>query len=341
MCCVQSIECNIKNRILTKSVIQFNLMKAVYINEYGGPEKLQFNELPDPVPRKGEILIKIAATSVNPVDWKVREGRLKFLSGKKFPIIMGTEVTGEIAGMGEGVSDFRLGDRVFSGLSHKGGACAEFVAVNQRKVSMIPDELTFEDASTLAIAGITPMQAFTIHYKVKPGDEVLVNGASGGVGTYAIQIAKVLGARVTAVCSDRNLDLVKRLGADEVIDYNKEDFRDRKNAFNVIIDAAANAFFPEAKACLKKGGMLIKLNLSVKSILLGLWSRLFSSRKLKMILVKNRPEDLEWLISQIISGKIKVIIDKVYSLQETGEAQKYSQSGRVRGKLVIRIFNFI
>lgn len=312
-------------------------MKAAYINEYGNSEKIQIGTLKDPIPGKGEVLIKVAASAVNPVDWKVREGRLKFLSGKNFPLILGTEVAGEIAGLGEGVSKFEMGDRVLAGLSHKGGAYAELVAVKQSHVSKIQSTISFKEACTLVVAGVTPMQAFTFHYQVQAGDEVLVNGASGGVGTYAIQIAKVLGARVTAVCSDRNVDFVKSLGADEVIDYNKEDFRNRIAAFDIVLDAAANAFFPEARACLKKGGMLIKLNLSVNSLFLSFWSKLFASKKLKMILVKNRPDDLIWMMNQIETGKIKVHIDKEYSLDEAREAQEYSQSGRVRGKIVIRM----
>ncbi len=312
-------------------------MKAIYINEYGGSDKLIYGNLTDPAPGKNEVLISVAATSVNPVDWKVREGRLKMFSGKKFPLVIGTELSGEIIELGKNVKGFRKGDRVFAGLSHRGGACAELVAVNCNKVIKIPDELSFIEASTLAIAGVTPYQAFMIHSKVKPGDHVLVNGASGGVGTYAVQIAKVLGARVTAVCSERNLDFVKSLGADELINYNNDDFRNRSGSFDVVLDAAANAFFPEAKACLKKGGMLIKLNISAKSLWLGIWSKFFSSRKLKMILLKNRPDDIKWLISQIVSGKIRVIIDKVYSLENIKEAHDYSQSGRVRGKLVVEI----
>lgn len=311
-------------------------MKAVYINSYGSVDKLQYGDLPDPVPGKGEILIRVAATSVNPVDWKVREGRLKFITGNRFPMTMGTEVTGIVAGLGEGVKGFDVGDRVFAGLSHKGGGYAELVAVSQSKVTKIPNELSFDEASTLAVAGVTPLQAFTIHYRVKPGDEVLVNGASGGVGTYAVQIAKILGARVTAVCSERNTTLVKGLGADEVIDYNEEDFRKRREAFDVVLDAAANAFFPEARGCLKKGGMLIKLNMSVKSMLLGFWSSLFSSKKLKMILLKNRPDDVQWLISKIVEGRVKVLIEKTYPLEKARKAHEYSESGRVRGKLVLR-----
>jgi len=310
-------------------------MKAAYINQYGGPENIIIGELPDPVPSKDQVLIRIMACSVNPVDWKVREGRLKFLSGKKFPLIVGSEISGIIEAVGPGAGDFKPGDRVFAGLSHKGGGSAELVAVNKGNVSRIAAGLGFADASTMAIAGMTPMQAFTLHYKVRPGDEVLVNGASGGVGMYAVQIAKILGARVTAVCSSRNADFVRELGADEVIDYNAEDFRKRSDAFHVILDAASNAFLPDVKNCLKKGGMLIKLNLSFKSLFLGFWTRYFADRKLKMILVKNRREDLQWLMDQIIQGKIKIHTEKTYSLDQVREAHEYSETGRVRGKLVV------
>jgi NADPH:quinone reductase-like Zn-dependent oxidoreductase len=310
-------------------------MKAAYIDAYGGAGEIKYGELADPKPGKGEVMIRVAAASVNPVDWKIREGRLKLFSGKNFPMVLGTEVAGTVAEVGEGVTSFVPGDRVYAGLSHKGGGYAELAIAGQGKVIRIPDELPFEEASTLAVAGLTPMQAFTLHYRVKPGDEVLVNGGSGGVGTYAIQIAKVLGARVTAVCSARNAALVKQLGADEVIDYNKEDFRDRRAAFDVVLDAAANAFFPEAKACLKKGGMLIKLNLSVSTFFKGKWSALLSSKKYKMILVKNRPEDLQWMIDHIVSGKIRVVIDRTYLLADARQAHEYSQSGRAQGKLVL------
>ncbi len=312
-------------------------MKAVYINEYGGSENLIHGDLADPIPGQREVLIRVAAASVNPVDWKVREGRLKMLSGKTFPLIMGTELSGTIIQTGAGVKQFSPGDRVFAGLSHKGGAYAELVTVSEKQVIRIPGSLSFNEASTLAVAGVTPMQALTLHYKVAPGDNVLINGASGGVGTYAVQIAKLLGAKVTAVCSERNIPLVTSLGADEVIDYNKEDFRNRKAAFNVVLDAAANTFFPSAKACLKKGGMLIKLNLSVRSLFLSAWTGLFASKKVKMILVKNRPQDLQWMIDKVISGEIKVVIDKVVPLENASEAQEYSMSGRARGKIVISI----
>ncbi|MFC2090572.1 NAD(P)-dependent alcohol dehydrogenase [Bacteroidota bacterium] len=312
-------------------------MKAVYINEYGGLDNLTYGDLPDPLPGKGEVKIQVAAVSVNPVDWKVREGRLKFLSGRRFPIIMGTELSGTVVELGENVSRFSVGDRVYAGLSHKGGAYAEYVAVPEKKIVRIPDELAFNEASTLAVAGVTALQAFTLHYRVKPGDTVLVNGASGGVGTYAVQIAKILGATVTAVCSERNAELVKELGADEIIDYNKMDFREREAAYDVILDAAANAFFPSARSCLKKGGMLIKLNLSLRSLFLGFWTKWFSPQQIKMILVKNRPQDLQWLIDHICSGRINVIIDKVYPLEHAREAQAYSMSGRARGKIIISV----
>jgi len=312
-------------------------MKAIYYTNYGTVDELKFGELPDPVPANDEVLIKVAAASVNPVDWKVREGRLKLFSGRKFPLIPGTELAGTVVSAGSHVSDFKSGDRVFAGLSHKGGAYAEYVTAAASKVIHIPDELSFREASTLAVAGVTPLQAFTIHYRVKPGDEVLVNGGSGGVGTYAIQISKVLGARVTAVCSAKNAELVSSLGADEVIDYNREDFRNREKAFDVVLDAASNAFFADTRNCLKPGGMLIKLNLSIKTYIKAFFQQLFSSRKMKMILLKSRKEDLQWMITRIISGNIRVVVDRVFPFTEAKQAHLYSESGRARGKIILDV----
>jgi NADPH:quinone reductase-like Zn-dependent oxidoreductase len=310
-------------------------MKAVHIHEYGGPEEMVFGELDDPITGKNEVLIRVAAAAVNPVDWKIREGRLKIITGKNFPMIMGVELSGTVVSLGENVTDLKPGDRVFAGLGHQGGAYAELVSVDRGKVSRIPDELPFIEASTLAIAGVTPLQAFTLHYRLQPGDEVLINGGSGGLGTYAIQIAKVLGARVTAVCSERNIELVRSLGADEVIDYNKENFRNRKNAFDIIIDAASNVSFSETKQCLKRGGMLIKLNLSPGLFFVGLWSRLFLRRKMKMILLKNRPADIQWMIDRITEGEIRVVVDRTYKFEEAVKAHEYSETGRARGKIVL------
>ncbi len=310
-------------------------MKAIGINRYGGSDELRVLSMEVPEPGRGELLIKVIAASVNPVDWKVREGRLKYITGRKFPIIMGTELSGIVEKTGPGVKGFKPGDRVFAGLSHRGGAYAEKVIAKEEKTILIPDGLDFQVAATLAVAGATPLQAFTLHYRVKKGDHVLVNNGAGGVGSYAIQIAKILGARVTAVCSERNIDYVKELGADEVIDYNREDFRSHHNTYDVVLDAAANAFFRDTRTCLRKGGMLVKLNISVGSILTGLMTRLFFSRKMKLILLKNRKEDLRWLIDHILSGKIRVHIDRTFPLERAKEAQDYSQRGRVRGKILI------
>jgi len=269
------------------------------------------------------------------VDWKIRNGRLKFLSGKKFPLILGVEVSGTVVEVGSSVSAFRKGDRVYAGLSHRGGGYAEKVTAKAERAIQIPDELPFREASTLAVAGVTAYQCLSMHYPVKKGDHILINNGSGGVGTFAIQIAKILGARVTAVCSERNAGLVRSLGADTVIDYNKEDFRNHTETYDLILDAAANATFRNSKNCLKKGGMLIKLNLEWSSVRDMLFTRLFSYKKLKVILVKNRKEDLLWLINQIITGAVNVVIDREFSLFEARAAQEYSESGRARGKIII------
>jgi 2-desacetyl-2-hydroxyethyl bacteriochlorophyllide A dehydrogenase len=331
----------VKNKIDTKPLpslifaVLLKPMKAIGIQKYGGIEELRLLDLSEPVPGENEVLIGVRAASVNPVDWKIRQGRLKFLSGRRFPLIMGTEVAGVVEKTGTGVEEFQPGDRVFAGLSHRGGGYAEKVVARVDRMVKLPDELSFEEAATLAVAGVTAYQSFTLHYPVQQGDHVLVNNGSGGVGTYAVQIARILGAHVTAVCSGKNAKLVRSLGAHEVIDYTTEDFRTRKEAYHVILDAAANAFYPDSKRALKKGGMLIKLNFVLSSLFYTGWTRLFTSRRLKVILVKNRKEDIQWLMDRIVEGAIRVVIDRTFPLEAAREAHEYSESGRARGKIVL------
>ncbi len=310
-------------------------MNAIVINEYGGPEKLEWREFPDPHPGPDEILVRVKAASVNPVDWKIREGRLKFITGRTFPLFLGTEVAGFVEEVGSEVKGFKPGDRVFAGMSYKGGGYAEKAVTRGDRAILIPPEIGFTEACTFAVAGITPLQGFRKHTGVKKGTRVLVNGASGGVGTYAVQIAKLLGGTVTGVCSEKNMELVKGLGADEVIDYRKEDFRDRHETWDIILDAASNAVFKEVRSSLRKNGVLIKLNYSVRTILTGAWTRLFSDKKVKMIVLHNEPADLEWIRDHVASGAMRVVVDRTFPLEDAAEAHRYSETLRAVGKIVL------
>lgn len=310
-------------------------MKTILFNRYGGPEVLEYKDVPVPAPRDNEVLIKVGAASVNPVDWKIRQGKLKFITGSRFPLFPGIEVAGTIEITGSLVRNFKTGQRVFAGLGYRGGGYSEYVVVPEKNVILIPDNISFEVASSFAVAGMTPLQAFMHHAKLEEGMHVLINGASGGVGTYAVQIAKIMGLRVTAVCSEKNSEMVRSLGADEVRDYNKEDFTSKSNTYDAVLDAANNKSFSDCRKCLRKNGTFLKLNFSVGIFITQFFSGLVPGKKAKMILLKNNREDLEWIRDHIAIGKIKVITDRSFPLSRVREAHEYSETGRARGKIIL------
>lgn len=311
-------------------------MKAVIINKYGGPEVLEYVDVVTPVPKPGEILIKIQAISVNPVDWKVRMGKLKIITGRRFPVYLGVEASGTVEKIGEGVKDFIPGKRVFAGKNHTGGAYAEYFCVKAENAVILPDEIGFEEGCTLAVAGVTSLQALRDHGRLQEGMQVLINGASGGIGTYAVQIAKILGTHVTAVCSTQNVRLVKSLGADIVIDYTQHNWSAQKNTYDLILDAVGNKKYSRVKKNLKKNGTLIKLNFTPGNAFEQYVESLFSSKKVKVILLKNLREDVKWVRDQIALGLIKVILDKSFKLQDVRRAHEYSETGRAKGKIILK-----
>lgn len=310
-------------------------MKAIAIMRYGGPEVLEYLDFPDPEPASDEVLIRVKAAAVNPVDWKIRMGKLKFITGKKFPLFLGAEVSGIIEKAGAGVEGLEPGMRVFGAMSYKGGAYAELAVTKAERVIPVPESVSFEEGCTFAVAGITPLQALKDMARVKPGDRVLINGASGGVGIYAVQIAVLLGAEVTAVCSSRNVDFVRSLGASRVIDYTKEDFLKEKVKYHCILDAANNCTLKSAGPVLERKGYLIKLNNSVRTILLQMLTSLLPGKKIKLLFLKNRRENLEWIRDRVADGRLKVYIDRSFALAEVAEAHRYSETLRARGKIVL------
>ena len=222
-------------------------MKAVVFNTYGGNDVLEVQDVSWPAIKPDEVMIRVHAAGVNPVDWKVREGQAKILTGSRFPKVLGSECSGEIVEMGSLVKKFRAGDAVIANAGMRLGAYAEYVTVRERTVFLKPELVAFEDAATLPIAGLTALQAIRDKGRIAPGKQVLINGASGGVGTFAVQIAKILGAEVTAVCSAANAGLVKGLGADHVIDYCQQDFTKTTERYDCIFDAVSSRSFGECK----------------------------------------------------------------------------------------------
>ncbi|MGC9342118.1 MAG: NAD(P)-dependent alcohol dehydrogenase [Bacteroidales bacterium] len=311
-------------------------MKAVIINKYGGPEVLEYVDVVTPEPGPDEILIKTKAISVNPVDWKVRQGKLKIITGKKFPIYLGVEASGIVEKTGEAVKGFEIGKKVFAGKNHTGGAYAEYFCVKQENAVILPDEMSFEDGCTLAVTGVTSLQSLRDHGKLEEGMEVLINGASGGIGTYAVQIARILGAKVTGVCSTRNIKLVRSLGADKVIDYTQQNWSRMNEKYDIILDAVGNKTFTQVRNNLKKKGILIKLNITPKNWLEQNFLSLFSTKKAKMVLLKSRKDDVKWVRDQIAIGNIRVIHDKSFKLENTRKAHEYSETERARGKIILK-----
>lgn len=313
-------------------------MQAVVIDRYGGNEVVEVREAPLPTPGPEEVLIRVRAASVNPVDWKIRGGMLRIFTGRSFPKVLGCECAGEVAEAGAGVKRFRKGDRVigYPGIKRL-GAFAEYACVREESTFPLPETIPFEQASTLPIAGLTALQALRTLGRIAAGHEVLINGASGGVGTFAVQIARISGARVTAVCSAANAELVRELGAERTIDYRREDFTQGPDRYDIVFDAVSKRSFAECKRVLAPNGLYVA-TLPTPSVLLSQYLTGFLTRKkARVIMVRPNADDLAWLTGRIEAGRIRVVLDRVYPLEEAREALAYSETGKARGKVVLGV----
>jgi len=312
-------------------------MKAVFIEKYGRPEVLIFGDLPKPIVSDDEVLVKVFATSINPVDWKLRNGMLRFLPGQKLPKILGGDISGIVETVGKDLIEFKIGDEIYGLISAaKGGGYAEYAMAKPHQISLKPKNISFEEAATIPLAALTAYQSLKRLGKIKIGEKVLINGCSGGVGHFAVQIAKAMGAHVTGICSSKNIELAKKLGADKVIDYTNENIFSENITYDIFFDAVANQSFWKVKKHLNKNGRYVTTLPSV-SILLNWFINIFSSKKGKMISVKSFPEDLRFLSEMIKSDKLRTVIDTTYKLKDIQEAHIHSETGRVVGKLALSI----
>ncbi|MBI3596864.1 MAG: NAD(P)-dependent alcohol dehydrogenase [Nitrospirae bacterium] len=312
-------------------------MKAVLYRRYGSPEVLEYTDVPEPQIHKDQILVKVHAASVNPVDWKFRSGkpRIPFL---RLPRIPGLDIAGELVRVGNAVSRFKTGDTLYGMLSaFSGGGCAAYAAVPERNAAIKPRNLTFEEAAAVPVAGLAALQALRDQGKIRSGHHVLINGASGGVGSFAVQIAKACGAKVTAVTSRKNADFVRGLGADDVIDYTSEDFTKTGSRFDIIFDPIANRSFAECKSVLNPKGVYITTLPSLAMIFPILTTPIIGGKQARLVNVRARASDLGILTEWIEAGKIRPRIDKTFPLSKTAEAQAYSETGHARGKIVIKV----
>jgi len=322
-------------------------MKAIVCTRYGSPNFLQLKEVEKPIPKDDEALIKIHYSTVTAGDcriirfdfakWFWIPGRIMFGLTKPRKNIPGWELSGEIEAVGENVKQLKAGDKVFgfyNGISF-GGTNAEYKCLSaNRLISFDPDLITFEEAVALPVGGLTALY-FLRQAKVGKGDHVLVYGASGSVGTYAVQLAKYFGAKVTGVCSTKNFELVRSLGADDLIDYKKEDFRKNKQIYDVIFDTVDKISFSYCRKSLSKNGIYLTVDWP---FFLAVWTSLFCNKKVIIGMAPDKREDLVYLKKLVEEKKIKPVIDTIYPLDQAVAAYQYANQGHKCGNLVISVF---
>jgi len=326
-----------------------NPMKAIVHCEYGGPEVLTLADVEKPTPVDNQVLVKVRAASVNPLDLTIRGlWLLRPLSGLRKPkdTRVGVDYAGTVEAVGKNVTQFKPGDEVFGG---KNGAIAEYVCVlADRSVVLKPANMTFEQAASVPVAAITALQGLRDKGKIQAGQKVLVNGASGGVGTFAVQIAKSFGTEVTGVCSTHNVDLVRSIGADHVIDYTKEDFTKADQRYDLIYDLVGNHSFSERRRILNQNGICVMAGVGGAGWHDGIAMRLagelnayvrsrFVSQKFIAYIAQFNKQDMTLLADLMQSGKITPVIDRTYKLNQTADALRYLEQGHARGKVVINL----
>jgi len=322
-------------------------MKAVVSRCYGGPEALEYLDVEKPEPGPNDVVVKLEAAAVNPLDYHYMRGspyvmRLGMGIGRPDDPRMGVDFAGIVVETGANVSRFAVGDAVFGG---RAGAFAEYVVMPEdRAIAAKPDNVSFEQAAAIPIAAITALQALRDHGRLQAGEKVLINGASGGVGTYAVQIADVLGAEVHGVCSTRNVDMVLGLGADHVFDYKKEDYTDSSNEYDLIVDMVGNQSLSANRRVLKPGGRMVIVGGPKGNWLAPFWQPLkaamlapFVDEEIGMMLAELEGDDLEFLAGLMADGQLRSRIDRRYPLSDTAEALRYLETQRARGKVIIEM----
>ncbi len=323
-------------------------MKAIKFCEYGPPDILKLEEVEKPVPKDNELLVRVRAASLNFIDAGLVRGPsvLRLMVGLRKPKFtgFGRDFAGVVEATGKDVTEFKPGDQIFG---VKWGAIAEYVCVRKDRVALKPANITFEQAGAVGLAGLTALQGLQTG-KIHAGEKVLINGASGGVGTFALQIAKAFDTEVTAVCSTRNVEIARTLGADHVIDYTKEDFTKREERYDLLFDNVNNHSFSERRLLLKPGGICVLAGIGSAGLHKGqlgriagnftaAWRSRFVDQKFESYVTTSNQADLKFLSDLMAEGKVTPFVEKTYSLDQTADALRYFEEGHARGKLVIKI----
>ncbi len=324
-------------------------MKAIVHTKYGPPDELQLLEVEKPVPGDNEVLIKIHATTVTTTDCNARNftfvpqsfmlfARIMFGFKKPRIKILGIDLAGEIEAIGKDVKLFKAGDHVFGSPGTKFGGHAEYVCVPENGALAIkPADLSWEKAAAISLAGNTALFFIRDLAKIQPGQTILIHGASGAIGTYAVQLAKYYGAEVTGVCSTTNAEMVKSLGADKVIDYTIEDFTKSDEKYDFVFDVVGKTTFSQCKGILKPNGIYLENMMEVKDFLKVLWTSIVGGKKIKGGVSTERAENLKFFIELIESGKLRPVIDRIFPLEKTAEAFQYVEQGHKKGNVVISL----
>ena len=320
-------------------------MKAVIHERYGSPDVLELKEVKKPVPDDHQVLIKVQAASLNYSNVVLLKGEpflARFALGLRKPkfIIAGGDIAGTVEAVGKNIKQFQPGDEVFGDLSGCGwGSFAQYVAVPEQAITLKPRNLSFEEAAAVPMAGVTALQALRDKGKIQPGQKVLINGASGGVGTFAVQIAKAFGAEVTGVVSTRNIEIAESLAADHVIDYTKENFTEKAERYDVIIGANGGHPLSAYNRVLSQNGIFVHVGGSISQLFqamtLGPFMSMTGKKKMSSFLQRPNQQDLVFLKELLEAGKVKSVIDRTYNLNEVPEAFRYFVEGHAQGKVVI------
>jgi NADPH:quinone reductase-like Zn-dependent oxidoreductase len=325
-------------------------MKTIVQDEYGSPDVLKLRDIGKPETEDNEVLVHVHAAGVNPGDWAIMSG-LPYIARPVYGLrkpknaVRGTDVAGTVEAVGTGVRRLQPGDEVFGLCSGLGGAFAEYASVSEDALALKPTNLSFEQAAAVPMAGLVALQALRDHGGVRAGQKVLINGASGGIGTFAVQIAKALGTEVTGVCSTRNVDLVRSIGADHVIDYTWEDFTQKDQRYDFILDNVANHSLSDLRGALTPTGTLVPNGGGFDNHWFASGGRVISahvlnrfvSHRLRPFLVSPKFEDLLVFKEMIEAGKMTPVIDRTYPLSKTSQAIGHVGEGHARGKVVITL----
>ena len=335
--------------MLTKrNPVHQDIMMAIVQDEYGSPDVLELRDVDKPEVRDDEVLVRVHAAGVNPADWAIMSG-LPYIARPVYGLrkpknaVRGTDVAGTVEAVGSSVRRFQRGDEVFGWCSGLGGAFAEYASVSEDALASKPANLSFEQAAAVPMAGLVALQALRDHGNVRAGQKVLINGASGGIGTFAVQIARALGAEVTGVCSARNVDMVRSIGADHVVDYTREDFTHKNQRYDFILDNVANHSLSDLRGALTPTGTLVPNSGGFDNHWFAGGGRVvsahvlnrFVSHRVRPFLVSPKLEDLVVLKELIEAGKMIPVIDRTYPLSEAPEAIGHVGGGHTRGKIAV------